>query len=41
MPVLESFGFNVIHEHTYIINLEQDSHVRTRRKVWVHYFNLN
>ncbi len=34
MPILESFGFNVIHEHTYVVNVEEN-------KVWVHYFKLN
>ncbi|HLD76574.1 MAG TPA: NAD-glutamate dehydrogenase domain-containing protein, partial [Rickettsiales bacterium] len=35
MPTLESFGFNVIHEHTYVISFKDNS------KVWVHYFRLN
>ena len=35
MPVLDSFGFNVIHEHTYLISPIGD------KKAWIHYFNLN
>lgn len=35
MPILESFGFNVIHEHTYQITFEKNSNV------WIHYFRLN
>ena len=35
MPVLDSFGFNVIHEHTYLISLANN------KKAWIHYFNLN
>ncbi len=35
MPVLESFGFNIIHEHTY--NISPKSGVN----VWVYYFTLN
>lgn len=34
MPILESFGFNVIHEHTYVVSLDGS-------KVWIHYFRLN
>ena len=25
MPILESFGFNVIKEHTYVVNAEEDN----------------
>ncbi len=35
MPILESFGFNVIHEHTYVVSLSEEN------KVWIHYFRLN
>jgi glutamate dehydrogenase len=41
MPILESFGFSVIQEHTYAVSIEQDIKVRTQTKVWVHYFHLN
>lgn len=41
MPVLESFGFNVIQEHTYTINIESDEKIRSHKKVWIHYFLLN
>ncbi len=34
MPVLESFGFNVIQEHTYSVKVEKE-------KVWINYFYLN
>lgn len=35
MPILESFGFNVIHEHTYVVDIAENN------KVWIHYFRLN
>ncbi len=35
MPVLESFGLNVIHEHVYVVSLQDGL------KVWIHYFRLN
>ena len=35
MPILESFGFNVIKEYTYEVAALNDS------KVYIHYFNLN
>ncbi|MBM3579892.1 MAG: NAD-glutamate dehydrogenase [Alphaproteobacteria bacterium] len=35
MPVLESFGFNVIQEHTYTLKLQE------QKKVWIQYFHLN
>ena len=41
MPVLESFGFNVIQEHTYVINPEEDDRRNPKKKVWIHYFHLN
>ncbi len=41
MPILESFGFNVIQEHTYVITAEEDEKIRSKRKVWIHYFHLN
>ena len=40
MPMLESFGFNVIQEHTYIVNIEEENKNRSIQKVWIHYFNL-
>jgi glutamate dehydrogenase len=41
MPILESFGFNVIQEHTYTIDVEEDEKIRSKTKVWIHYFHLN
>ena len=42
MPVLESFGFNVIKEHTYVVSIdEEEKNNRLSKKVWVHYFTLN
>ena len=41
MPILESFGFNVIKEHTYTINIEEDLKNRSIKKAWIHYFHLN
>ncbi|MFM7621184.1 MAG: NAD-glutamate dehydrogenase [Alphaproteobacteria bacterium] len=41
MPLLESFGFNVIQEHTYIINIEEDKRNRSTTKVWLQYFQIN
>ncbi|MFM2200216.1 MAG: hypothetical protein RL769_269, partial [Pseudomonadota bacterium] len=41
MPLLESFGFNVIQEHTYIINIEEDKRNRSITKVWLQYFQIN
>ncbi len=41
MPILESFGFNVIKEHTYVVNAEEDNKNRSIKKAWIHYFNLN
>jgi glutamate dehydrogenase len=41
MPVLESFGFDVIKEHTYVVNAEEDLKNRSIKKAWVHYFSLN
>jgi glutamate dehydrogenase len=35
MPIVESFGFNMIHEHTYIVNPNEE------KNIWVHYFHLN
>lgn len=35
MPILDSFGFNVVHEHTYFIS------PKGQRNVWIHYFHLN
>ncbi len=35
MPVLDSFGFNIIHENTYFVSLKNE------KKVWIHYFNIN
>ncbi len=35
MPVLESFGFKIIHEHTYTISPERGS------QIWIYYFTLN
>jgi glutamate dehydrogenase len=34
MPILESFGLNVIHEHTYICDDNSS-------KIWIHYFKIN
>ncbi len=41
MPVLESFGFNVIQEHTYVVTAEEDDRINPKKKVWIHYFHLN
>ena len=41
MPIMESFGFNVIKEHTYAINVEEDLKNRSIKKAWIHYFHLN
>ncbi len=41
MPVLESFGFNVIQEHTYVVSPEEDDRRAPQKKVWIHYFHLN
>ncbi|NBV05794.1 MAG: NAD-glutamate dehydrogenase [Proteobacteria bacterium] len=41
MPVLESFGFNVIQEHTYVVNPEEENRKTVKKKVWIHYFHLN
>lgn len=32
MPMLESFGFNVIQEHTYIVNIEEENKNRLIQK---------
>lgn len=41
MPLLESFGFNVIQEHTYQVNIEEEARNRSITKVWIQYFQLN
>ncbi len=41
MPILESFGFNVIQEHTYTVTAEEDAKNRSKQKAWIHYFHLN
>lgn len=41
MPLLESFGFNVIQEHTYVVSPEEDDRKNPNKKIWVHYFHLN
>ncbi len=41
MPILESFGFNVIQEHTYVVCIDEDGKNRSKQKVWIHYFHLN
>ena len=35
MPILDSFGFNVVLEHTYLVS------PKGKKNVWIHYFNLN
>ncbi len=40
MPVLDSFGFEIIKEHTYPIEINQDGRVRERKMVWINYFHL-
>lgn len=40
MPVLDSFGFEVIKEHTYTVEINKESKTRERKMVWVNYFNL-
>lgn len=34
MPILDSFGFNVVLEHTYSVS------PKGKKEVWIHYFNL-
>jgi glutamate dehydrogenase len=41
MPVLESFGFNVIQEHTYTVSINENDKDKTLKKVWIQYFHLN
>ncbi len=41
MPVLESFGFNVIQEYTYTVTPENLDGGKSDKKVWIHYFHLN
>ena len=41
MPVLESFGFNVIQEHTYVVTPSAIEPRGEKSKVWIHYFHLN
>ncbi|MBL6664880.1 MAG: NAD-glutamate dehydrogenase [Rickettsiales bacterium] len=41
MPILESYGFNVIKEHTYVITVDDEKQNGTKKDVWMHYFNLN
>jgi len=41
MPILESYGFNVIKEHTYVVNVDDEKLNGLKRDVWVHYFSLN
>ena len=41
MPVLESYGFNVIKEHTYVVNVDDEKQNGLKRDIWVHYFSLN
>ena len=41
MPILESYGFNVIKEHTYVANVDDEKQNGVKRDVWVHYFSLN
>ena len=41
MPILESFGFNVIKEHTYAVIVEEDLKNISIKKAWIHYFHLN
>lgn len=40
MPVLESYGFEVIKEHTYCVDISKASN-NDVKEVWIHYFNLN
>lgn len=35
MPILDRFGFNVVHEHTYIVS------PKGCKNVWIHYFHIN
>jgi glutamate dehydrogenase len=35
MPILDRFGFNVVHEHTYLVSL------KNKRSIWIHYFHIN
>ena len=40
MPILESFGFNVIQEHTYTVLVDRVNS-KTVDNVWIHYFHVN
>jgi glutamate dehydrogenase len=37
MPILENFGFNVIQEHTYIVEVKNEQ----KNKIWINYFRLS
>lgn len=41
MPILESFGFNIIQEYTYAVAPEKLNNGKGGKKVWIHYFHLN
>ena len=40
MPVLDSFGLDIIKEHTYPVELNKEGRIRERKMVWISYFNL-
>ncbi len=41
MPILESFGFNVIQEQIYLVSINEDEKIRSRQNIWIHHFHLN
>lgn len=41
MPILESFGVDVIQEQIYVVTTEEDDKVRVKRHVWIHHFHIN
>lgn len=40
MPILESFGVNVIQEQIYVVKTVEEERVRVRQSVWIHHFKL-
>jgi len=41
MPFLENYGFDIIKEHTYVVNIEVDGTNGYQKAVWIHYFHIN
>jgi glutamate dehydrogenase len=40
MPILDSFGVDVIQEQIYVVNLVEEGGTRTNKAVWIHHFYL-